>query len=232
MKMLGMILGALIAASVAGAQQASTIQMQCRPMSSSGNTFMSQGETVINGRICHAVATPISAAVLPTAPPKLAGPPEMEVLPDGTSVSLRLTEGIDSSDANKGDRISFEVVEDVILDGHVVIPKGAVAMGTVVKADHKKRLGRSGKLDIALQYVTAAGGEKIPLRGAKVAKSGNPAGANAVILGATVVVAPVAVLFLMRHGKDVSMDAGTPVNASVDGAARVNINAGVLVAAK
>ncbi|MGH9780720.1 MAG: hypothetical protein ACRD33_02770 [Candidatus Acidiferrales bacterium] len=204
--------------------------IECRPMSGSGNTFISAGETVINGQVCRAAPAPIAVVAVP---PKPAGPPRMEVLPDGTPIALRFTEEVSSADASKGDRISFEVVEDVALDGHVVIPKGAVAMGTVLKAHRKARMGRAGKLAIALEYVTAAGGEKIPLRGAKVAKGDNSAASiTAGVVVTSLVFLPAAPLFLMKQGHTVSIDAGTPANAFVDGDVRVNVNAGVFVAAK
>lgn len=66
MKKLGMILGALLAASVAGAQQTSTVQMQCHTLSS-GNNFLQSNETVVNGMACHTVTSP-AASTSATAP--------------------------------------------------------------------------------------------------------------------------------------------------------------------
>ncbi|HVB58989.1 MAG TPA: hypothetical protein VNE63_21490 [Candidatus Acidoferrales bacterium] len=232
MKKLGIVLGTLLAVSVAGAQQTSTIQMQCRPLSSGGNTFIESDETVINGMTCHVPAAKpapaVAVAPTPAATSVISPSPEVPkheaVLIDGTSVPLKITETISSADANDGDRISFEVVDDVDLDGHIVIPRGSVAMGTVVNAHHKRRMGRAGKLDIALQYASTADGEKIPLRGSKEAKGGNHAGAiTGGIVATSIVFFPAAPLFLMMKGHDITINQGTAVNAFVDGDTRVEV---------
>jgi len=187
-------------------------------------------ETVVNGMACHVpVAKPAAVdASVPAAASVISPSPEVPkheaVLTDGTSVPLKITETISSAEANDGDRISFEVVDDVDLDGHIVIPKGSVAMGTVVNAHHKRRMGRAGKLDIALQYVSTADGQKIRLRGSKEAKGGNHAGAiTGGIVATSIVFFPAAPLFLMMKGHDITIDQGTPVNAFVDGDTRVEV---------
>jgi hypothetical protein len=70
------------------------------------------------------------------------------VLEDGTPIKLVLGETISSADAVVGQLVSFEVVEDILVDGVVVVPKGGTAWATVTAAEHKKRMGRGGKLDL------------------------------------------------------------------------------------
>jgi hypothetical protein len=57
-----------------------------------------------------------------------------------------------------GNRVDFEVAEDVKVNGLVVIPKGAMAWGTIVDAKLKRRLGRAGKLDVRIDEVCLAVG--------------------------------------------------------------------------
>ena len=45
------------------------------------------------------------------------------------------------------------MAEDVKVNGLVVIPKGAMAWGTIVDAKLKRRLGRAGKLDVRIDDV-------------------------------------------------------------------------------
>lgn len=103
MKKLGMIFGALLAASVAGAQQTSTVQMQCRPLSNR-NTFIEADETVVNGMACHVPAAKPAAVVAPVPAaasvisPSSEVPKHEAVLTDGTSVPLKITETISSAD--------------------------------------------------------------------------------------------------------------------------------------
>ncbi|MGC1613223.1 MAG: hypothetical protein WA736_00925 [Candidatus Acidiferrum sp.] len=54
MKSSVLILALLTAATVASAQQAATVQMQCHDLASSGN-FMGPDEVIINGMACHPV---------------------------------------------------------------------------------------------------------------------------------------------------------------------------------
>jgi hypothetical protein len=47
------------------------------------------------------------------------------VLEDGTPVKLRINRSLSSGDAHVGDTIDFEVLEDISLNGTLVVPKGA-----------------------------------------------------------------------------------------------------------
>src|SRR6266403_4953876 len=55
-------------------------------------------------------------------------------LEDGTPVKLRLTRNLSSADATTGDRVDFEVVEDVEVKDVIVIPRGRLASATIVDA--------------------------------------------------------------------------------------------------
>ncbi len=59
-------------------------------------------------------------------------------LQDGTPVKLKLAQTISSADAHVGDEINFEVLEDITVDGVVVISKGALAIGSVTTAEPKR----------------------------------------------------------------------------------------------
>jgi hypothetical protein len=49
-----------------------------------------------------------------------------------------------------GQEVPFEVVEDVKADDIIVLPKGATAVANVTEVEHKKSMGRRGKLNIAI----------------------------------------------------------------------------------
>ena len=55
-------------------------------------------------------------------------------LEDGTAVSLTLARELSSAKESAGNRVDFVVVDDVKVNGIVVIPKGGTAWGTVVDA--------------------------------------------------------------------------------------------------
>jgi hypothetical protein len=82
------------------------------------------------------------------------------VLEDATPVRLRVNRTVSSSDAHVGDTIDFEVLDDITLNGTLVIPKGGLAFATVTQAQAKRRMARGGKLDINIDYVKLVNGEK------------------------------------------------------------------------
>lgn len=147
-----------------------------------------------------------------------ASPPPPHTLLDGTPVKLRLSQTISSADAKVGQEIPFEVIEDVKVDDSVVLPKGANAIATVTEADHKKSMGRAGKLNIAISYARLADNEKVTLRAIKETKGGGHVGAmTGAIVATSIVFFPAAPLFLFIHGKDISIPQGTEITAFVEG---------------
>ena len=60
--------------------------------------------------------------------------------------------------------MDFEVQEGVRVKDVLVIPKGGIAWGSITEAQPHRRLGRAGQLDLKLDEVRLADGERIPLR--------------------------------------------------------------------
>jgi hypothetical protein len=144
-------------------------------------------------------------------------------LEDGTPVHLVLGETISSADAQVGQTIDFEVVDDIVIDGVVVVPHGATAWATVTSAQAKRRMGRAGHLDINIDKVRLADGEKALLRAVKDSKGGSHTGAvTGAIVATSLVLWPAAPLFLLMHGKDVTLPKGTPITAFVQGDQTLN----------
>lgn len=144
--------------------------------------------------------------------------PQPHTLLDGTPVKLRLSQTISSADAKVGQEIPFEVVEDVKVDNAVVLPNGAPAIATVTEAEHKRSMGRAGKLNISITYARLADQEKVALRATKETKGGGHVGAmTGAIVATSIVFFPAAPLFLFIHGKDITIPQGTEVTAFVEG---------------
>jgi hypothetical protein len=140
------------------------------------------------------------------------------ILDDGTPIKLRLNRTLSSADAKTGDNIDFEVLEEIKVRDVVVIPKGSIAIGTITDAEHKKRMARGGKLDIEIDYVKLADGEKATLRAVKETKGGGHTGAmTGGIVATAIVVWPAAPFFLFMHGKDTTIPKGTEITAYVNG---------------
>jgi PEGA domain len=114
--------------------------------------------------------------------------------------------------------LDFEVLEEVRVNGDLVVAKGGTAMGTVTQAEAKKRMARGGKLDITIDYVRLVDGEKAALRAVKDTKGGGHTGAmTAGIVATSLVVWPAAPFFLFMHGKDITIPKDTEITAYVNG---------------
>jgi TonB family protein len=148
--------------------------------------------------------------------------PGQFILQDATPILLRLIRNVSSADAHVGDSVDFEVLEDVAVNGILVIPKGSVAVGTVTEVQSKRRMGRAGKLEIVLDYVRLADTDKAAIRAVKDAKGGSHvAGMTAGIVATGLLFFPVAPLFLLMHGNDITVPKGAALAAYVNGDARL-----------
>jgi hypothetical protein len=144
----------------------------------------------------------------PTTEPRSNAPDLVKtlILLDSTAIRMKLGKTISSADAKVGDEVSLEVSEDVIIDGLLIIPKGANAMGVVNEAEPKKALGRGGKLGVLVRSVRLANNDQAVLRsGGEGRGSSSTAG----------VVIPV------MHGKDITFPKGMEITAYVNGDTRL-----------
>lgn len=139
-------------------------------------------------------------------------------LEDGTPVRMRLTRNLSSADATTGDRVDFEVLDDVKIKDLIVIPRGGMAWGTVTEAQHKRRMARGGKLNVNIDDVRLADGERVPLRAVKeVSGGGHTGGMVGGMVATGIVFFPAAPFFLFMHGKDITIPKGTEITAYING---------------
>src|SRR6202035_3610950 len=146
------------------------------------------------------------------------------VLEDEMPIRLRLNRTISSADAHVGDTVDFETLDDITVNGTLVIPKGGLAFATVTEAQAKRRMARGGKLDMNIDYVKLVSGERAALRAVKDVKGGGHTGVMVGGIVATAIVFfPAAPFFLFMHGKDISIPKRTEVTAYVNGNVNLDI---------
>ena len=138
------------------------------------------------------------------------------LLPEGTPVRLAITRAISSADAKKDDGIDFETLEDVKVSDQVVIPKGAVAIGTVTEARPRRRMARGGKLSLNINYLRLPSGARLPLRGVQDLNGGSRTGLMVTGMVASVLFFPAAPLFLLVQGKNITIPKGQEVTVYTD----------------
>ena len=107
-------------------------------------------------------AAPVAVAPPVVAPPVVA--PTEAQLPAGTDVLLRLNDQLTSRNHRMGDTFPLTVVQDVSVNGHVVIPAGTRAIGQVTWRTGRGGFGKSGKIEITLRYLDL-NGQRIPITG-------------------------------------------------------------------
>lgn len=99
-----------------------------------------------------------------------------------------------------------------------MIPQGSACVGNVVLASAKRSMGRAGKLDFSIDKVRVGDGESIPLRYTMQKKAGEGKGLSTGVMtaGAAVLFWPAAPFFLMRKGKDVTINKGIVLEVFTD----------------
>ena len=83
------------------------------------------------------------------------------ILKDGTDVSVRLAENVNSNMNFTGETIYFQVVDDVVVGGKTVITKGAFVKGVVHEAVGRKSMGKGGELTLMPKSLQSKNGEII-----------------------------------------------------------------------
>jgi hypothetical protein len=158
-----------------------------------------------------------NAASVQSSPPATKTPLAFGLAED-TPVRIKIARTMSSKDARVDERVDFEVLEDVKVGEVIVIPRGAMAIATVTEAHPKRRMGRSGRLKMNIDYVRLASGDTVPLRAVKGGNGGNHVAAmTGAMVATSIVFFPAAPLFLFMHGKDITIPKGTEVTAYVAG---------------
>jgi len=181
-------------------------------------------------RALRDAGVPDSLLLIMVMSPKCAPPPARRVavsVPVGTVVELETAYTINSQLVRAGDSVSFRVVNPVMVDGQVVIEKGAVATALVTKAERGGHWGRAGRIAWTMKEVTAADGSRVPLQfnGRTVGDSkGAKVATTMVVMGALMwPIAPVVLFQGFRRGENAFVPEGKRFDASVFAPATVNV---------
>ena len=108
-------------------------------------------------------------------------------LPANTPVSLSLNGPLNSKSNLTGEKFSMTVAQDVMADGHLVIPRGTHAVGQVNYSKGNGSFGKSGKMDLVFRYIDM-NGVQVPVEGHYFQEGrGNGAATVGAVLGAGVI---------------------------------------------
>lgn len=97
----------------------------------------------------------------------LAAPQPETVLPAGTEIPLKMGQTVTTKGKtwDEGDQFNLNVAANVMLGDYVVIPQGTKAVGRITWLTSKGAFGKSGKMEVELEYIEL-GGRRISLDGA------------------------------------------------------------------
>jgi hypothetical protein len=103
--------------------------------------------------------------------------PEYVYIPAGTLISVRTIDNIDSSENQVGDRFKASLEEALVVDGNVVVPRGADVYGRL--AESKKSGTFTGKSELQLELTgIVVNGQTIPLVTGEYELTGKSKGAS------------------------------------------------------
>jgi len=101
-------------------------------------------------------------------------------IPASSPIAVSLIESIDSSKANEGQTYQASVAEDVMVNGKVLVPRGADATVTLVNLDESGKFKGSTKLAVRLTSLTVDG-NAVPVETGDVTRVSKSQGKNTAV---------------------------------------------------
>lgn len=133
-------------------------------------------------------------------------------------LKIKLLTPLSTRTSRPGDVIAFQVVDDIYVDGSLIIAKGAQGLGTVNKVEESKNFGRDARLQLSFDTVDAIDGSLIHTILGEKAKNENKSLATAAgaSVAGMVILGPLGIVGgAFIHGKNIDIPAGTEVYIQV-----------------
>ena len=148
--------------------------------------------------------------------------PARVTIPDGTLVSLRISQNVSSARARVGDRLNVVVVRDVSVAGFTVIPAGAAARGSHTGVKGRRLMGIGGRVTLKLDSVELINGDRVGLRASREVEGGSRTTlmvAGMIVTG--LIFLPAMPDFLLTPGHESAIVKSTELTARIDGATSI-----------
>jgi len=159
-------------------------------------------------------STPVQPSQ-PTASKSEPAPPAEHILQDGTPVKLSSLKPLSSANAKSGQEIEFSVLNDLSIDGVMVLRRGTIVKGVIAEAQKRRRVGKEGVLNFTIPSVKLANGQDVPVRAfTNTSGDSHAVGVTALALNMPIVVAP---FFLLMHGENSTLPKGTEITVFIRG---------------
>jgi hypothetical protein len=150
-------------------------------------------------------------------------PQDEIVVPEGTAINVSVAKEVTSKEAKPNDPVDFTVTEDLLINGQVIVRKGTAAVGSVINAEKKGYMGKSGKLAVQVESTTTSDGRPLKLRAAK-GREGDDKTTSTMVM--STLISPA---FLFLKGSEAKIAPGTVVTVYVAEEKRFRVEGATLV---
>ena len=137
---------------------------------------------------------------------------------EGDVIPLRLLDTLSSNESKPGQVLHLEATDDVVSGGRVLVRRGAPATAEVVRADQHRKIAMGGRVSLKLNDIELADGSHLPLD-TVYGKGGGGLSRKTfktVAIVSAVLLSPSGTAFLLlSHGEEVTIPAGTNIEAHV-----------------
>lgn len=133
-----------------------------------------------------------------------------DVIAQGTEIPLVFQSQVDSANAQVGDKVKLAVAVPLTLSGQTVPAQKMTAEGTVTQVDRKAFAGQAGDVTVRIDWLSI-NDVRVPLQRIVTTEGQDHYGR----VLATMFIPVVGVAGLAAHGKNVTIEPGTPVVATV-----------------
>lgn len=144
------------------------------------------------------------------------------VVAEGTPINVAVAKEVTSKEAKPNAPVDFTVVEDLVINGQVIVRKGTPASGSVINAEKGGYMGKSGKLAVQVESTTTSDGQQLKLRAAK-GREGDDKTMS------TMALSMINPAFLFRKGSEATIAPGTVVTVYVAEEKRFRLEGPTLV---
>jgi hypothetical protein len=187
---------------------------------------------VVGTAACALAQVPAPATSPAAAPTVLGAPAAIEspaaaaavLIPAGAPAKISLTEQLASNVAHAGDKFQFRSLEDVTVDGWIVISKGSLGEGEVLSAESAGGNGHPGKMKLQFNWIYGPDNLKIKLSDVPSSNDGDAAkgAASTATIASYVLLGPLG-LFAHNfvHGHDVVVKPDQKIQVFVSQAVHV-----------
>lgn len=91
-------------------------------------------------------------------------------IPNDNVFKIAIDEPISTAKNEEGDKFTFTVVEDIVIDNMLVVPEGAKGEGVITKLKRAKSFGRAAEIDLAFKNIPTVANDRFDAEQGKEAQ--------------------------------------------------------------